>query len=259
MSQILIEISNNRNQNVARSGPEFSRPALTSGRVLSKTATTEGGDSRECSRVTFAIAMSGIALASNFPQCAAQQVNGVLGSPGATTTIDGRQLPPPDPNFGGVIKQREPESTPRWALRVVPPKGAPNVLLIMTDDAGCNAPATFGGVVPTQVWIKSPMPACVIRTSTQPRCVRRHPRNTTTTCRNSSHSRMDTSALGGPIKNCPCAPAVRTIREEEGYRTDVFQNKLTSVLSNFMPAAVCTNRKSAITDGSGLCCGRGHE
>jgi arylsulfatase len=31
----------------------------------------------------------------------------------------------------------------------VPPKGAPNVLLIMTDDQGFGAPATFGGVIPT--------------------------------------------------------------------------------------------------------------
>jgi len=35
------------------------------------------------------------------------------------------------------------------ASRVVPPKGAPNVLLIMTDDCGFGAPGTFGGVVPT--------------------------------------------------------------------------------------------------------------
>ncbi len=32
---------------------------------------------------------------------------------------------------------------------MVPPKGAPNVLLIMTDDVGFGAPGTFGGVVPT--------------------------------------------------------------------------------------------------------------
>ena len=79
----------------------------------------------------------------------AQQVTGVPGSPGATTTIDGKQLPPPDPNFGGVIKEKASESTPWWAPRVVPPKGAPNVLLIMTDDAGFGAPSTFGGVIPT--------------------------------------------------------------------------------------------------------------
>ena len=66
----------------------------------------------------------------------AQQVTGVPGSPEATTTISGKQLPPPDPAFGGVIKERASESKAWWPPRVVPPKGAPNVLLIMTDDAG---------------------------------------------------------------------------------------------------------------------------
>ena len=78
-----------------------------------------------------------------------QQVTGVPGSPEATTTIDGKQLPPPAPNFGGVIKEKASESTPWWPPRVVPPKGAPNVLLIMTDDQGFGAPSTFGGVIPT--------------------------------------------------------------------------------------------------------------
>ena len=40
----------------------------------------------------------------------AQQVTGTLGSPGATTTISGKQLPPPDPKFGGVIKEKASES-----------------------------------------------------------------------------------------------------------------------------------------------------
>ena len=31
----------------------------------------------------------------------------------------------------------------------MPPKGAPNVLLIITDDAGYGVPSTFGGVIPT--------------------------------------------------------------------------------------------------------------
>ncbi len=80
---------------------------------------------------------------------ATQQTTGVPGSPDATTTIDGKQLPPPDPKFGGVIKEKAPESKAWWAPRIVPPKGAPNVLLIMTDDVGYGAPGTFGGVVPT--------------------------------------------------------------------------------------------------------------
>ena len=71
------------------------------------------------------------------------------GSPSATTTISGKQLPPPDPKFGGVIKEKASESKAWWPPRVVPPKGAPNVLLIMTDDGGFGAPGTFGGVVPT--------------------------------------------------------------------------------------------------------------
>ena len=36
----------------------------------------------------------------------AQQITGTPGSPEATTTITGKQLPPPDPKFGGVIKER---------------------------------------------------------------------------------------------------------------------------------------------------------
>ncbi len=74
---------------------------------------------------------------------------GTPGSPSATATIDGTQLPPPDPAFGGVIKENALESRAWWPPRVVPPKGAPNVLLIMTDDVGFGAPSTFGGVIPT--------------------------------------------------------------------------------------------------------------
>jgi hypothetical protein len=38
------------------------------------------------------------------PMGMAQQVTGTPGSASATTTISGKQLPPPDPKFGGVIK-----------------------------------------------------------------------------------------------------------------------------------------------------------
>ncbi|MGR9344763.1 arylsulfatase [Rhizobium leguminosarum] len=81
--------------------------------------------------------------------CPAAFAQAVTGAPGATITLDGKQLPPPPPNFGGVIKEKASESQPWWAPRVVPPKGAPNVLLIMTDDQGFGAPSTFGGVIPT--------------------------------------------------------------------------------------------------------------
>src|SRR5262249_30612440 len=77
------------------------------------------------------------------------ETTGVIGSPSATTTISGRQLPPPDPKFGRVINGNALQSKTWWAPRVVPPKQAPNVLLIMTDDVGFGAPGTFGGVIPT--------------------------------------------------------------------------------------------------------------
>ncbi len=100
-------------------------------------------------RHVFNLLTSVFAMASCLGSASAQQVTGVLGSPNATTTLDGKQLPPPDPKFGGVIKEKASESKQWWAPRVVPPKGAPNVLLIMTDDSGFGAPGTFGGVVPT--------------------------------------------------------------------------------------------------------------
>jgi arylsulfatase len=79
----------------------------------------------------------------------AQQTMGVPGAPNATTTIDGRSLPTPPAPFGGLIEKRAETSIPYWPPRVVPPKGAPNVLLIMTDDAGYGVSGTFGGVIPT--------------------------------------------------------------------------------------------------------------
>lgn len=79
----------------------------------------------------------------------AQQINGTPGSPSATQTIDGQQLPPKPLPFGGVIEESAKNSKPYWPPSVVPPKGAPNVLLIMTDDQGYGVSGTFGGVIPT--------------------------------------------------------------------------------------------------------------
>src|SRR5439155_1836099 len=79
----------------------------------------------------------------------AQQITGTPGSPSATTTIPSDQLPAPPAKFGGKIEREATQSKPYWPARIVPPKGAPNVLLIITDDAGFVVPSTFGGVIPT--------------------------------------------------------------------------------------------------------------
>jgi len=79
----------------------------------------------------------------------AQAITGTPGAADATTTISGNQLPAPAPPFGGVIKDAALQSRPWWAPRITPPPSAPNVLLIITDDAGFGVPSTFGGVIPT--------------------------------------------------------------------------------------------------------------
>lgn len=52
-------------------------------------------------------------------------------------------------NYSQSKQESAKESTPWWAPQVVPPKGAPNVLLIMTDDQGFGVSSAFGGVIPT--------------------------------------------------------------------------------------------------------------
>ncbi|MFO0962231.1 MAG: arylsulfatase [Phycisphaerales bacterium] len=77
------------------------------------------------------------------------QTTGTPGAPDATTTIPGNQLPAPPQKFGGTIADTAKDSKPFWPAKIVPPAGAPNVLLIMTDDSGFGVPSTFGGVIPT--------------------------------------------------------------------------------------------------------------
>lgn len=84
----------------------------------------------------------------------AQQTTGTPGSPDATTTIDGKYLPPPPQKFGGQIGLQASQSKPYWPARVVPPQGAPNILLIMTDDQGYGVSGTFK-LAPVQLNIGS--------------------------------------------------------------------------------------------------------
>jgi arylsulfatase len=58
-------------------------------------------------------------------------------------------LPLPDPPFRGTIGATPAQSKPDWPQRLEAPEGAPNVLLIMSDDVGFAASSTFGGPVPT--------------------------------------------------------------------------------------------------------------
>jgi arylsulfatase len=58
-------------------------------------------------------------------------------------------LPLPDPPFGGKVERTLEGSVPEYPAPVRPPKGAPNVIVVLVDDAGFGNPSTFGGPVHT--------------------------------------------------------------------------------------------------------------
>jgi arylsulfatase A-like enzyme/uncharacterized membrane protein len=60
-------------------------------------------------------------------------------------------LPLPDPGFAGTAGRTLGESIADWTvvMQPKPPKGAPNVLVVLIDDAGFGNPDTFGGPIRT--------------------------------------------------------------------------------------------------------------
>ena len=64
---------------------------------------------------------------------------------------DRSKLPIRMPPFGGVTKRTLDGSQPDWEAigHVEAPDGAPNVLVVLIDDAGFGNPATFGGPIDT--------------------------------------------------------------------------------------------------------------
>lgn len=58
-------------------------------------------------------------------------------------------LPRPEQKFQGQMRRNAADSVPDFPKDVTAPPGAPNVLLVMTDDVGFGASSTFGGPVPT--------------------------------------------------------------------------------------------------------------
>src|SRR5271157_2163460 len=100
---------------------------------------------RVCRIVVIALSLTTFAAGAFAQQPASEAC-----SAAATASLKSeKQLPPQPRPFGGVIKRNALDSKPCWEPQVVPPKGAPNILLIITDDVGFGAPSTFGGVIPT--------------------------------------------------------------------------------------------------------------
>ncbi|HKM64003.1 MAG TPA: sulfatase-like hydrolase/transferase, partial [Acidisphaera sp.] len=78
-----------------------------------------------------------------------RQAHAQPGSPTAVEFPDSRVLPTPTPPFAGNIEPNLIDSTPAWPPTIAPPAKAPNILLILIDDAGFGSNSAFGGVVPT--------------------------------------------------------------------------------------------------------------
>lgn len=84
-----------------------------------------------------------------FAQAALALVCGVLVAAPVMAAGDGGVLPRPPPLFAGKLEPAEADSTPYFLTRTVAaPDGAPNVLLVLTDDVGFGAVSTFGGPIP---------------------------------------------------------------------------------------------------------------
>jgi len=74
-----------------------------------------------------------------------------LGEAMAKFNPDRRQLPLADRSFGGTMGRTIAESVGDWSIVPGPkaPDGAPNVLIVLIDDAGFGGPDTFGGAIRT--------------------------------------------------------------------------------------------------------------
>src|SRR5215212_8220276 len=65
--------------------------------------------------------------------------------------IDRSRLPIRRPPFQGVVRRTLDGSQPDWnsVAPIAAPEGAPNILLVLTDDAGFGNPSGFGGPIST--------------------------------------------------------------------------------------------------------------
>jgi hypothetical protein len=64
-----------------------------------------------------------------------QQINGSLGSPSATGTIEGILLPASPPKFEDKIERKATKSRAYWPVCIAPPNGSLNVRPIIADNS----------------------------------------------------------------------------------------------------------------------------
>jgi len=106
--------------------------------------------SRRMQLSTLAALVLGIALGWAIALGQIQELLAADPAPAAAPSGGGLSaLPAPEPPFHGKIGRTVKDSAPDFPKEVEAPKGAPNVLLILTDDVGFGATSTFGGPIQT--------------------------------------------------------------------------------------------------------------
>jgi len=80
-----------------------------------------------------------------------RELKASLGEAMGKFSPDRTVLPIPDRNFGGTIGRTIEQSVADWSMIPGPqaPEGAPNVLIVLIDDAGFGNADTFGGPIAT--------------------------------------------------------------------------------------------------------------
>jgi arylsulfatase A-like enzyme len=99
-------------------------------------------------RIVVVLVLSLVLLSCNSEQQKSEipATTDILSAPGA---FDRTVLPILPHPFAGVVDTNASQSKSDFPIEVSAPKGAPNVLVILTDDVGYGASSTFGGPVPT--------------------------------------------------------------------------------------------------------------
>ena len=94
------------------------------------------------------------AMACNQPSSSGKSGNATDTGASMAGGVDRSVLPFPDLQFHGKIDSNADQSQPDFPKEVEAPAGAPNVLLILTDDVGYGASSTFGGPIQTPTFDK---------------------------------------------------------------------------------------------------------
>jgi arylsulfatase len=93
------------------------------------------------------------ALALSLPAMAATKADATKNAAPVATldrnAADGSVLPYPPAPFGGQTSLSPTQSKAQFPAQVKAPNGAPNVIVVLTDDVGFAASSTFGGSIPT--------------------------------------------------------------------------------------------------------------